>query len=254
MVNPINFLEKFYKDTMNYVGSDGVIKSDIDSKVKTYIDEILKRSESAKAVLTVIITSTVYKILNPEQDIRNHQNSIDNGYSGRTFDSEYITPFLKSINFPAMAESGWLTRSLEQKVPYDKNYPGAISPAALKKAFLQIIDVIQNGNYQEKILSYIFQGLIIRRNRQEIDLAKPVNLPINMIIHLLDRHFSSKYSSEGASRLPVLAIYAIYECLMKEVKRFYGKALLPIESHTSADVRSGRIGDIDIIDENRKPF
>ena len=29
---------------------------------------------------------------------------------------------------------------------------------------------------------------------------------------------------------------------------------MPIESHTSADARSGRIGDIDVVDENDKPF
>ena len=162
MPNLLKFLEKFYKNTMVLVGSDNKIKSDLDSKIKEYLDEILSRYESAKAVLTVVITSNLYKILYPKQDIRNHQNSIENGYSGRTFDTRYITPFLKSKNFPSMAESGWLTRSLEQKVPYDSKYPGAIKPDSLKISFLKIIDIIQNKNFQEKILSYIFQGLIIK--------------------------------------------------------------------------------------------
>jgi DNA (cytosine-5)-methyltransferase 1 len=73
------------------------------------------RSESAKAVITVILTSAVYKKLNPDQDIRNHQTSIPNGYSGRTFDSKFITPFLKSVKFPAMAESGWLNTFIRAK-------------------------------------------------------------------------------------------------------------------------------------------
>jgi DNA (cytosine-5)-methyltransferase 1 len=38
------------------------------------------------------------------------------------------------------------------------------------------------------------------------------------------------------------------------VKRFEGKKLLDIESHTSADSRSGRIGDIDIVDEKGRAF
>src|SRR5690606_5614819 len=111
-----------------------------------------KRSESAKAVLTVVITSLTYKIQNPEQDIRNHQTSIENGYSGRTFDTKYITPFLKKVKFPAMTESGWLTRSLEQKVPYDFNFSGAIRPDYLKTAFLNTVDFIQKGNELEKVL------------------------------------------------------------------------------------------------------
>lgn len=247
-------LEELYTRTMNVVGSDDKIKSGLPKSVTLHLDEILKRSESSKGVLTVILTSLVYKILHDDQDIRNHQTSIENGYSGRSFDTKYITPFLKKYKFPAMAESGWLTRSLEQKVPYDKNYSGAIRPTPLKDSFLRTIDFIQQGNDLDEYLSYLIQGLIIKRNSQEINLAKPVNLPISTIIELLTKHFNGKYTADGASRLPVLALYAAYQCLIEETKRFEGKILLSMESHTSADSRSGRIGDIDIVDQSNKPF
>ncbi len=253
-MEPSKFLTENYNKAMLIVGSDNFIKTNLDKKLIKYLEEVLSRSESAKAILTVIFTSLVYKVLNPQQDIRNHQTSIKNGYSGRTFDSKFITPFLKSEKFPAMAESGWLTRSLEQKVPYSKNYSGAIRPDSLKVAFLEIIDYIQKGNDLEELLSYFFQGLIIQRNSQKIDLAKPLNLPISTIIDLLKKHFNAKYNAEGASRLPVLALYAVYQCLISETIRFQGKALLSIESHTSADSRSGRIGDIEIIDEKMRVF
>ncbi len=253
-MEPNVFLEKIYNESMAVVGSDNEIKSELNSTIANHLLEILGRSESAKAVITVILTSAVYKKLNSDQDIRNHQTSIPNGYSGRTFDSKFITPFLKSVKFPAMAESGWLTRSLEQKVPYDLNYSGAIKPDSLKTAFLQTIDFIQKGKDIDQLLSFLFQGLIIRRNAQHIDLAKPLNLPIATIIDLLSKHFDTKYSAEGASRLPVLALYAAYQCLINETKRYEGKVLLPMESHTSADSRSGRIGDIDIIDEKERAF
>lgn len=253
-MEPTDFLEKIYKESMELVGSDDKIKSNLEQKIEVHLSEILSRSESAKAVLTVIFTSLVYKTLYPDQDIRNHQTSIPKGYSGRSFDSKYITPFLKSINFPAMAESGWLTRSLEQKVPYDFNYSGAITPNSLKAAFLETIDFIQKGKDLDKVLSFLFQGLIIQRNSRQIDLAKPLNLPIATIIELLTKHYEAKYSAEGASRLPVLALYAAYQCLINETKRFEGKTLLPMESHTSADTRSGRIGDIDIVDEKGRAF
>lgn len=253
-MEPSKLLEKAYTEAMQKVGSDDTIKSDLNEDISNPLQEILERSESAKAVLTVVVTSLVYKIQNPEQDIRNHQTSIENGYSGRTFDSKYITPFLKTAKFPAMAESGWLTRSLEQKVPYDTNYSGAIRPASLKTSFLQTMDFIQKGNQLEEVLSFLFQGLIIQRNSYQIDLAKPLNLPIATIVDLLSKHFDTKYSAEGASRLPVIALYAAYQCLVNEAKRFEGKTLLPMESHTSADSRSGRIGDIDIVDEKEKAF
>lgn len=248
------FLKKAFDESMKLVGSDDKIKSDLPKTITKHLDVILSKSESAKGVLTVILTSLVYKTLNPSQDIRNHQTSIDDGYSGRTFDTKYITPFLKSVKFPAMAESGWLTRSLEQKVPYDKNYSGAIRPDLLKNSFLETIDFIQRGQDLDKCLSYLLQALIIKRNSQEINLAKPLNLPISTIIELLTKHFNAKYTADGASRLPVLALFAAYECLIKEAKRFEGKTLLEIVSHTSADTRSGRIGDIDIVDDKGKEF
>jgi DNA (cytosine-5)-methyltransferase 1 len=71
---------------------------------------------------------------------------------------------------------------------------------------------------------------------------------------LLNDHFNSSYKAEGASRLPVLAIYAAYQCLLSETKRFENKTLLPIESHTSSDKSSGRISDIDISDEKNREF
>ena len=44
--------------------------------------------------------------------------NMEGGYSGRSFDTKYITPFLKQKRFlGAMKESGWLTRSLEQNIP-----------------------------------------------------------------------------------------------------------------------------------------
>jgi len=249
-----HFLETKYIEAMEIVGSDTEIKTELPKNYIENLSIVLSRSESSKGVFTVFLTSLVYKILNSNQDIRNHQTSIENGYSGRTFDTKYVTPFLKEKKFPAMAESGWLTRSLEQKVPYNKDYSGAIRPANLKDSFLEIIELIETGEYLDEILLFIFQGCIIKRNKQEIDLAKPVNLPISTIINLLEKHFNSSYVADGASRLPVLALYASYLCLMTEAKRFEGKKLLDIESHTSADSRSGRIGDIDIIDERERAY
>lgn len=248
------FLQKFYDNTMRLVGSDAEIKSDLPQEVTDALDQILAQAESSKGVLTVGITSIVYKIFHPEQDIRKHQSGIPGGYSGRTFDATIITPFLKEVRFPAMAESGWLTRSLEQKVPYDFNYTGAIKPETLKRAFLNTLDFVETGTNCEQMLSYLFQGLIVQRNRQNIDLAKPYNLSIRGITDLLEKHFFSTYKSEGAARLPTLALHAIYQCLVQEMKRFEGMKLAEIESHTTSDRRSGRIGDIEVVGADGQPF
>ena len=42
-----------------------------------------------------------------------------------------------------MAESGWLTRSLEQSFPYTLDYKGNISNKQVKQAFLKLIDSLE---------------------------------------------------------------------------------------------------------------
>ena len=162
---------------------------------------------------------------------------------------------MKRVHFPAMAESGWLTRSLEQAHPYDLEYPGSIRPREIKTAFLSIVDQVQvQGVDAHDVLLYFFMLLIKQRDALNIELAKPHSLSISQIVKLLQKHFTYRYNCSGASRLPTLAIYAAYQCMMDQVARFAGKTLCPLESHNSADTQSGRIGDIDINNENGTAF
>lgn len=253
-MDPIQILDEIYDTSLALVGSGNLISSNVSSPEKLNLDIILQHSEGRKGVFTVLFTSLIYKIYKPDQDVRLHQANFKKGYSGRTFDTKYITPFLKNKNFPSPSETGWLTRTLETNSPYNLDYKPNISPKQLKSSFLYILDKIENGSNSKEYALYLIQGLIIQRNAQQIDLAKPLNLPISTIITLLSKHFDTKYSAEGASRLPVLALYAVYQCLLNETKRFENKTLLPMESHTSADTRSGRIGDIDIVDEKERAF
>ena len=216
---------------------------------------LVSRSEAFKAVMTVLVTLCTHKIVKPEQDIRYHQAKLPNGFSGRTIDSKYITPFMKSVNFPAMKESGWLTRSIEQPHALDLMFPGDIKDSAVKNAFLQLIDKVQcKGTSAEEVLKYTFKLLIKQRDSLNIELAKPHSLSIAAIIMLLEKHFTYHYTSPGASRLPTLAVYAAYQCMMGQVARYKDKTLCPLESHNSADSQSGRIGDIDVNNANGSSF
>ncbi|MDN4753209.1 hypothetical protein QYZ87_01480 [Porphyromonadaceae bacterium W3.11] len=223
------------------------------------IDLIVEKSESRKAVLAVFLTSLVYKILNPQQDIRLHQTDMPEGYSGRSFDTIHISPWLRKHKFPAMSESGWLTRSFEQKSPYTLDYKGAISPRLLKNAFLKCIDHIEStsvsANEKLVLLKYLISKLVILRASSNPTIALPRELSIDQIVSLLRQHFEYSYSGQGAARLPTLAFYAIYKVLISEAKRFDGKELLPLEKHTSSDRQSGRMGDIDIVNSyDSTPF
>lgn len=238
-------LEDLYSEAYEKLLKEGEVNLKI--PYKEYLDTIIEKSESRKAVLSVITTLLVYKLYDPDQDIRLHRAEFPGGFSGRSIDTNYVTPFLKSKGFPAMAESGWLTRSFEQPHPYDLKYPGKISPPALKEAFLKIIDGVQEGRLDpHTALIYLLQALIKHRERKSIKLPRPINLTIEEVVDLLGKHFNHTYRSRGASRLPVLAIYALYEILIEEVERYEGKFLRELMPHQASDERSGLLGDIQI--------
>lgn len=219
----------------------------LDDELISAINTIISRSESNKGIVTVLTTLLTHKIVEPTQDIRYHQAGMDGGFAGRVIDKATVTPFMKSVSFPAMAESGWLTRSLEQPEPYTLKYKGKITPVSVKAAFLKILDKVQVHNISARnILLYFFTGLIKQRDDLTVELAKPHSLSISAIVSLMEKHFTAQYTSSGASRLPSLAIYAAYQCMCKQVSRYSEKLLCELASHTSADAQSGRIGDIDV--------
>ena len=231
--------------------------SDLTGIQENWIKIITGEAESLKAVLTVLITSLVKKIETPSQDVRYHLKKLENGYSGRGLDENYITPFMKEkFKRFSMAQSGWLTYTLRLPFPYTLEYSGAIQNEVVKDAFLQILnDIEEHGADPKKYLQAIFSALIALMERSQIsrELVKKAQqtetVTIGKIVDLLRDHFSRDYGVSGAARLPELAVYSAYEMLMG-IERYKGKKLLPLKSHTTADTKSHSIGDIEILNEN----
>ncbi|MCW1372252.1 hypothetical protein OLQ24_09670 [Campylobacter jejuni] len=71
---------------------------------------------------------------------------------------------------------------------------------------------------------------------------------------ILEKHFYYKYNSRGASILPVVALYSVYECMIMELKRFENKKLLEISSHYSSDKNSGNAGDIVVLNSDNSLY
>lgn len=253
-MNHKDVLESVYNQALNE-SADNNYTTELRRDIASQIELIVSRSEVNKGLIAVLTTLLVHKIVDNSQDIRYHQAQQENGFAGRSIDKDVVTPFMKTVRFPSMSESGWLTRSLEQPHPYTLDYPGKIKPESVKKAFLEIIDQIQvHGVSPERVLRYFFKLLIKQRDDMNIELAKPHSLSIASIIKLLKKHFTYGYTCAGASRLPTLAIYAAYQCMMGQVARYDEKILCPLESHNSADSQSGRIGDIDVNNKNGSAF
>lgn len=248
---PIEIMESAYKQAKN--SPSDVLLSTLPNEIAQDLRKIVESAETQKAVLGVTMTSIIYKIYDPNQDIRKHQEGMEGGYSGRTFDTKFVTPFMKS-RFPhfAMAESAWLTRSLEQPSPYDFHFPGKIRDKGVKTAFLNILDQIQtNADIAPKILVALTRLLLEEIRKDEL-LINHVHvagkITISKIIEAVSQHIRYDYGKGvvGTARLPVLAIYSVYNLIMTDVKRYSGKILAPLESHTSPDSRAKTFGDIDV--------
>ena len=74
----------------------------------------------------------------------------------------------------------------------------------------------------------------------------PVSLTEAEVAGILKEHFAADYSEYGASRLPVLAVYAAYRQLVREVKRYRGCRLGPLRPHMAAGSRTRHLGDVEV--------
>ncbi|EAI5963343.1 DNA (cytosine-5-)-methyltransferase [Campylobacter jejuni] len=250
------FLEKTYKQA---IALDFNNISLIDYQLDN-VKIVVEKEESSKAVFTVLVSSLTYKCLHSEQDVRMHKTELKNGYSGRGFDTKFVTPFLKQKQFlGAMKESGWLTRSLEQAHPFTLDFPGKIQSSRLKDAFLQILnDVEVNGANPLEYLLALFNLSIKAKKDRAVEIINPITsenkLDIKDVMAILEKHFYYKYNSRGASILPVVALYSVYECMIMELKRFENKKLLEISSHYSSDKNSGNAGDIVVLNSDNSLY
>jgi DNA (cytosine-5)-methyltransferase 1 len=227
--------------------------------VKNDVDFLIEKIDQNKSIVTAIVTSLVKKIKNKEQDIHLHRVDFEDGYSARSLDTKVTCPFFKNY-FPKYAnkETAFLTLALRERIIWNKSQGNSlkIRNQSLKESFLNIFDQIENhhANPQE-YLNYLIGKLIILSAQDEVvlqnanlQLEKLHSLNISIILTMLEEHFSNKLSS----RLPVIAIYSIYQVLIPNLKRYKNKRLIPLQVHTSSDKHG--FGDIEIYSNNDKPF
>lgn len=255
---PNEILEAAYQDAKNKPIEEvlAVLPAECVQELLT----IVENAETQKAVLGVTLTSITYKLFRPSQDIRYHQDNMENGYSGRSFDTKHVTPFLKT-RFPhfAMAESAWLTRSLEQPHPYNFEFPGKIRNESLKSAFLKTLNRVQSSDVAPEMLVALM-SLMLQASAGDDALFEKIQitsvLSIIKIVEAVNQHIHYAYGRGvvGTARIPVIAIYSVYNLLMPDMKRYSGKILAPFESHTSPDSRSQSLGDIDINNADNSCF
>jgi len=250
-------LEEVYKEAQIILNKNRL--DNIDATLKKDIDLLIDKIEGNKSLVSALATSLLKKIIDPKQDIRLPRTDFENGYSGRSLDTRITSPFFKKY-FPKYAnkETSFLTLSTRERIKWtiDDGNNLKIRNKNLKKCFLDVFDQIETHNKNPRnCLCYLFAKLIDLTNKEDFifQIAKKTNieigtLNINIILAMLKEHFSIKLSS----RVPVIAIYSIYEILIPLLKRYDKKILLPLQVQTSSDKHG--FGDIEIYDEKNLPF
>lgn len=226
--------------------------------VQEEIEFLSRNIQNNKAVVSVLITCVLEKEINQQVDCRKHQSGITGGFSGRSLDTRCVTPFLKEKDLPHMAESGWLTRSLEQPHAYTLDYPGKIRGDGVKPAFLKILDELEKGTVSsESVLVSLFFALLEGQSKELKEYVSPFSeeqknkINSTQIFNIIKEHINSS-TEAGSSKLPVLLLYAILTISKKEHKKLEQKKICPLKSHTASDKNSQSFGDIEIVTTDNK--
>lgn len=250
-------LEKAFQNAVNLIESDEI--KNVSPYIQENVDRLIEKIDSNKSIVSALVTSLVKKILVPAQDVRLHRTDFEGGYSARSLDTAVTTVFFKN-HFPKYAnkESAFLTLATRERIKWTK-YEGQnlkIRNKKLRESFLNVFEHIEENKVNPQVyLEYLFAKLI-QLSKTEANLfefSKNQSLEINALnIHLVLEMLKNHFSGKLGSRLPVVAIYSIYEMLLPKFERFKNKKLLPLQSHTSSD-KHGFV-DIEIYDRKNNPF
>lgn len=220
-------------------------------------DVVLRLSKTKHATRGVALTLCLCQKLHPELDVRYHKTNLDTnaeGYSARGVDNAATVPFLTEKGLYHNVESHWMTRTMAVDTPY---LPDTVLKTVPKNAgpdLIVVANLIHNAqrNFEKvnAIAKILLMGLIYERNMGQIPLTRPKNLSIDQVVSLLHKHFETHYS-KNAPRLPQIAIYAIYQCIVGSMKRYEDFTLMPLERMKAANRKSGSVGDIDLNKDKR---
>lgn len=219
------------------------------------LETIVNNFGQNKYLYSILITSLVEKLVHPNQDIRYAQDRLPGGYSNRSTDAAHVTPFLKRHGLTSCAASGAESgRNFERPYPYTLNYDAKPKGKGNKEAFLGVIHAVQVEGIDPFPCIVLLIVLDLRNKQKTVfNYPQPKGLTIQEIFDAVVEHYQTA-QGQGRSRLPVLAIQAIYQCLVVELSRYeYTTLRNPPNRHTAND-KEGWIGDIQIDRLGGTPF
>jgi len=247
MTDPAKVLEGFYQEAKRKLDAPFVKDADLRSKI-----EFICRCITNKAPIRFLMACLLGKLHNPRVDIRKPYTEISgkDTYSGRTYDEQYVEPFVIKYKLPTNSTTAFLTpafRTIDRVLTTDLDLVGR--PRQVYTNALEMLDLVHRGKVDAAtVLKEIIRFLLVIKSENEARMQQLLrelrhaddNLPLSseQIVTLLQQHLASKNSS----RLPVLIVAAAYLA----VKDRLGETALPLQSHNAADSQTGSIGDVEV--------
>jgi len=249
--NIIDSLDKALVAAEEAFAAQEAPKVNLSSRLQSALDVLHSKAKAASAAFTNIVTCLAIKVSNPQVDVRYHQTQIQKnterpaGFNFRGISELQVYPWISRNRFEG-AKSGWQTRTLERPKPYTLGYDENI--AHVKGDFLAIFDELEErGQNAFDALVYLLHKQVVRREDMKITLSIPKTQDINVIVDMFQSHFFQSYKgAKGASRLPVLALHAIYSVMLPQLQRYKGRSVMPLNEHSAADSQTGSLGDIEV--------
>lgn len=213
-------------------------------------DAVKKLGDIRHAARGVALTLCAYKSVVPSQGIRYHKADHEGGFAGRSVDAGATVPFLMKHGLTYNVETHWLSQTFSFAGPYLRGTVLKTQPKAAGPLLVDIVNRVEESPephvFAVSVVRLLLCCLIEERNQGQIDLEKPKDLTIDQVISLLTAHFDMHYE-KNAPRLPQLALYAIYGCIVVSMERYHGLVLAPLERMKAANRKSGSVGDVDVL-------
>jgi hypothetical protein len=244
---PDHILRDVYSRATETLGQTVISDADIRDRV-----DFISRCLNNRAGVRLLMSCLLAKLHNPNVDPRKPYTEIggDDSFSGRTYDEQYLTQFINKHRLPCNPTTAFLTptlRNIDHALTTDRELVGR--PRDLYIKTLQLLEDVAEGRIGPDVL-FIETVRVLLQLRDE-KLARMASLldslkrgegalPLSSeaIVDLVRQHLACK----NASRLPVLVVAAAYQSAGERLS----ESLLPLNSHTAADLQTGSIGDLEI--------
>ncbi len=217
----------------------------LDAELAQALDELASINHAGRGVALTLIAC---KAIMPCQDIRAHKEEMEGGFSARSFDTKVTVPFLLEKDLPRSVETHWLTQTFSFAGKLVDDLVLKTTPKKVGPLVVGVVSAIEKANSRqvtEAAVIAIIRRLILIRNQGRVQLTVPKSLPIASVLSLLRNHINRRYT-KNAPRLPQCAIYAVYQCLGREVSKYQALELQTLGRMKSADRKAGTVGDIEL--------